>query len=144
MLKLIPDLISSELMMVLMEMGHGDELVLADGNFPAASNARRLVRLPGHGVSLVLGAILRFLPLDSFVPDVAVVMDPVTPQPTDPPIWNDFARQLHAAERRPIDLTRISREAFYERSRRAYAIVATSEAALYANLILKKGVVERT
>ncbi len=141
MLKQIPPVISPDLMLTLMQMGHGDELVLADGNYPSASNARRLVRCDGHGVLELLEAILKFLPIDTFVKDVAIVMEPVDPQPADPPVWAGFSRLLEAGEGRTIELTRISRQEFYDRSRTAYAIVATGETALYANIILKKGVV---
>lgn len=141
MLKGVPRLISPELMHVLMKMGHGDELVLADGNFPADSNAQRIVRADGHGVVEVLEAVLKFLPLDTFVEFPAAVMQPVDPKTPEPPIWNEFRQTIAVAERRSISLQPIERFAFYERARQAYAIIATSDTALYANLILKKGVV---
>lgn len=141
MLKGVPRLISPELMHVLMKMGHGDELVLADGNFPADSNAQRIVRADGHGVVEVLAAVLKFLPLDTFVELPAVVMQPVDPKTPEPPIWSEFRQAIAVAEERSIPLQPIERFAFYERARQAYAIIATSDTALYANLILKKGVV---
>ena len=141
MLKNIPPVISPELMHVLMSMGHGDELVLADGNFPAATNARRLARADGHGVPEVLEAIVRFLPLDTYVKDPAVVMAVVPGDNVKPVIWKEYARILSKAEGRRIVLARIERHAFYARAREAFAVVATSEKALYANLILVKGVV---
>jgi L-fucose mutarotase len=140
MLKGIPDVLSPELMLVLMQMGHGDELVLADGNFPAASHARRLVRADGHGVPKLLEAILKFLPLDTFVEAPAAVMQPVD-SAIEPPIWQDFRDLLNAAEGRPVRMELVERFAFYERAKSAYAIIATGETAIYANLILKKGVV---
>lgn len=140
MLRGIPPLISPELMHVLMSMGHGDEIVIADGNFPAATNAKRLVRADGHGVPAVLQAIVSFFPLDTFVEDNAVVMAtaPGVPRPS---IWAEFERILAESEGKPVQLTPIERFAFYERSRNAFAVVATSETAIYANIILKKGVV---
>src|SRR5436190_2396922 len=90
MLKLIPPVISPELMSLLMRMGHGDEIVLADGNFPAESHAQRLVRSDGHSVSDVLDAILKFFPLDTFVDHPASVMQPVDEATPEPPIWNDY------------------------------------------------------
>lgn len=141
MLKQIPAILSPELMLILMQMGHGDELVVADGNFPAESNAQRIVRADGHAAAPLLEAILKFLPIDTAVNDVAVVMRPSNHQAPEPPIWNDFRRLLRAGEGRDIPLTPIDRDAFYHRSRSAYAILATGESALYANLILKKGVV---
>ncbi len=128
-------------MHVLMSMGHGDEIVLADANFPAAACARRLVTMSGHGVPVVLEAILRLLPLDTYVEDNAVVMGVVPGDPVVPVIWDEYRRLLAAAEGGEVRLTQVERMAFYERSRQAFAIVATSEPALYANLILKKGVV---
>ena len=141
MLKGVPKQISPELMHALMSMGHGDEIVLADGNFPAASNARTLVRADGLDVCEILRAIMQFFPLDTFVEDHAVVMEVVDPEADEPPIWNDFKKILDEAEGREIKLTPVKRHKFYARSREAYCVVATSEAALYANLILKKGVV---
>jgi len=140
MLRHIAPLISPQLMLVLMEMGHGDELVLADGNFPAASHARRLVRADGLTVRPLLQAILHHFPVDTFVNEVALVMEPVDPGEPEPPIWTDFRRDLQVAEGRTIDLSLLGRESFYERAKQAYAVVATSESAHYANLILKKGV----
>jgi L-fucose mutarotase len=141
MLKNVPAILSPDLLHVLASMGHGDELVLADGNFPAESQARRCVRADGHSVPALLEAILGLLPLDTFVDRPAFVMQPVDDPPTEPPIWADFQRILDAGEGRPVPLGRIERFAFYERARQAFAIVATSETALYGNLILKKGVV---
>ena len=141
MLKGIPPIISAELMHVLMSMGHGDEIVLADGNFPAATCAQRLLVMPGHGVPPILEAVLRFFPLDTYAEDHAVVMSVVLGDPTVPVIWDEYRRLLAASEAREIKLTEIERMTFYERARRAFAVVATSESALYANLILKKGVV---
>ena len=105
MLKGIPSIISPELMQVLMSMGHGDEIVLADGNFPAATNAQRLVRADGHGVAELLKAILKFFPLDTYVEDPAVVMAVVAGDDVDPVIWKDYARILGEAEGREIELT---------------------------------------
>ena len=144
MLKGIPPLLSPDLMHALLSMGHGDEIVLADGNFPGPSHARLLVRADGLGVCSLLEAIVRFFPLDGFVEDHAVVMAVVDPKAPEPPIWEDFRRILTQGEGSPVSLTPIERDAFYERARRAYCIVATSEGALYANLLLKKGVVQET
>lgn len=141
MLKGVPVSLSPELMYLLMKMGHGDEIVLGDGNFPADSNAQRIVRADGLDVPAILNGILKFFPIDTFVADVACVMKPVDPGAPEPPIWSIFRNSLQQAEGRSIPLTLVERNAFYDRARKAYAIVATSESALYANLILKKGVV---
>jgi L-fucose mutarotase len=141
MLKMIPPVISPELMSILMRMGHGDEIVLADGNFPAESCAQRLVRADGHGVTELLDAILRFFPLDSFVDHPASVMQPVDETTPEPPIWTDYRRVLSQHEGREIILRPIERFRFYDFAKSAYAVIATGETAVYANLILKKGVV---
>jgi L-fucose mutarotase len=140
MLRGIPPAISPDLMHVLLSMGHGDEIVLADGNFPAATHAKRLVRADGHGVPDILAAIAPFFPLDAYVDDRAVVMATVEDIP-EPPIWQEFRRVLAETEGEAAELTPIERYAFYSRSRDAFAVVATGESAVYANLILKKGVV---
>ncbi|MFO1020744.1 MAG: RbsD/FucU domain-containing protein [Planctomycetales bacterium] len=141
MLKGVPTTISPELMYALMKMGHGDEIVLADGNFPADSHAQRIIRADGLDVPLILTAILKYFPVDTFVPDVACVMKPVDPTASEPPIWSKFRTALEQGEGRKMNLTLIERNDFYVRAKKAYAVVATSETALYANLILKKGVV---
>jgi L-fucose mutarotase len=141
MLKRIPPILSPELLLMIAEMGHGDELVLADANFPAVANARRLARADGHGVPVVLEAILQLFPLDGFVEQPAAVMRRVD-QPDQPaPIWTDFQRLLDGAEGRHISVERVERFAFYERAKKAFGIVATGETALYGNLIIKKGVI---
>lgn len=141
MLKRIPPILSPELLYLIAQMGHGDELVLADANFPATACARRLVRADGHGVPALLQALLELFPLDSFVAQPAAVMQRVD-QPNEPaPIWAEFQRLLDAADGKPVAVERVERFAFYERSKLAFGIVATGETALYGNVILKKGVI---
>jgi len=140
-LKGIPAVISPDLMHVLMKMGHGDELVIADGNFPADSKAQQIARADGLGVVEILEAVLKFLPIDKFVDDPVAVMKPVNAKEPEPPIWKDFRRLLQMSQGRQIELTQVERFEFYEKAEAAYAIVATSDSALYANIILKKGVV---
>lgn len=140
MLKGIPKIISPELMKILMEMGHGDDIVLADGNFPAASNAKRLVRCDGHNVADVLAALMSFFPLDHFVERPAAVMAPAAGD-AKPPVWEQYRKTIKDNEQTFTDFEYIERFAFYERARQAFAIVATSDTASKANLILKKGVV---
>ena len=138
MLKTIPAILTPELLKIMMEMGHGDELVIGDGNFPAASCGKRLVRLDGHGVEPVLDAVLTFFPLDYAVDAPVAVMDNRSTE--EPPIWARYRAviQKHEGDKH---IESMERFAFYERSRSAYAIVATGEAAVFANIILKKGVV---
>ncbi len=141
MLKNIPSIISPELLKILHEMGHSDEIVIGDGNFPAASNAKRLVRADGHGVPELLDAILQLFPLDTYV-EAPVMLMQVTPgDDVDPVIWKEY-RKIVDKHQDDVNFEEIERFAFYERARNAYAIVATGEGALYANVILKKGVVK--
>ena len=141
MLKGISPLLSPELLLILAEMGHGDDIVIADGNFPAETMGQRVVRADGHGVVVLLNAILPLFPLDDFVPDPAKVMQPVDAATPTPPIWSEFQSAIDRHETRPIPLTRLERFEFYDQARKAYAVIATGETAIYANLILKKGVV---
>jgi len=141
MLKGIDPTISPELLKIIMEMGHSDELVIGDGNFPAASNAQRLVRLDGHGVCEILDALLKLFPLDTYV-EAPVGLMAVTPgDDVKPVIWDEYKRIIKEREG-DHKIEMIERFEFYERARKAYAIVATGETALYANIILKKGVVK--
>ncbi|MDM5336413.1 RbsD/FucU domain-containing protein [Fictibacillus enclensis] len=140
MLKGIPSILSPELIKILMEMGHGDEIVIADGNFPAASHARRLVAGYGHGVCDFLDAILQLFPLDTYVDAPVLLMDPVEGDDKNPPIWKEFEQVVEAANGDKVPFEKLERHEFYERSKAAYAILATSENVKYANIILKKGV----
>jgi L-fucose mutarotase len=141
MLKGIPSILSPELLKILMEMGHGDEIVLADGNFPAASIANKLVRCDGHSTVEVLDAILKLFPLDPYVEAPVALMEVVPGDTVETPIWNDYKDIVTAYEPENNKFEHIERFAFYERAKKAYAVVATGEKALYANIILKKGVV---
>lgn len=142
MLKRIPSILSPELLKILMEMGHGDEIVIADGNFPAASIARRLVRADGHGVPPVLEAVLTLFPLDIYVPKPVALMQLVPGDTVKTPIWDEYRKIVRASGEPFTDFEHVERFAFYERAKAAYAVVATGESALYANIILKKGVVK--
>ena len=141
MLKGIPSILSPELLKILMEMGHGDRLVIGDGNFPAASMAKdcKLVRLDGHGVPEVLDAILQFYPLDPYVETPVSLMEVVPGDPVETPIWDEYAKIVEKHEP-GTKIGHIERFQFYEVAKKAYAIVATGEGALYANIFLQKGV----
>lgn len=136
----IPSILSPELLKILMEMGHGDELVIGDGNFPAASMAQRLARCDGHPVPALLDAILALFPLDTFV-DSPVALMAVVGGGDEPPIWKTYREIVGRRSPDASGIEHVERFAFYERAKQAYAIVATGESALYANVILKKGVV---
>ena len=137
MLKTINPLLTGELLAILRDMGHGDEIVLVDANFPAARVAQRLVRLPGIGIDRAAEAVLSLLPLDDFVDAPAAVMACPDGRPE---IFDVFDQLLATANEGPVQVQQIDRFDFYERTKEAYAVVATGERRLYANLILKKGV----
>lgn len=141
MLKGIPKIISPDLIKILMEMGHGDEIVLADANFPAASHAQRLVRCDGHPIPELLDAILQMLPLDAYVDKPIALMQVVPGDPVETPIWERYAAIARDRTQLLAPFEQVDRFAFYDRAKQAYAIVATGESALYANIILKKGVI---
>ncbi len=138
MLKGIPRILSPELLMVLAEMGHGDEIAIVDGNYPAESAGPPVVRADGHGVPDVLAGILSLMPLDTFVDANVFLMD--NGEEEKPPIWKEFTRVIKEAEE-DGRIKALDRFEFYDRAKNAYCIVATSETALYANIILKKGVI---
>jgi L-fucose mutarotase len=140
MLRGIPSILSPELMKTLMEMGHGDEIILADGNFPAASHAKRLIRSDGHGIPQLLEAIIPFFPLDHAIECPAVVMSLLPGDPT-PEVWETYRTLIKPYESRFTEFGFEERFSFYERALKAFAIVATGDQAFKGNLILKKGVV---
>ena len=140
MLKGIPTVLNPELLKILMEMGHGDTLVIGDGNFPAATYAKKLVRCDGQTVPQMLDAILKLFPLDT--PDTQPVCVMQTADGIEtPPVWADFKAVIEKHEPSGRELTEIERFAFYEKAKNAYAIVSTGETALFANILIKKGVV---
>lgn len=143
MLKGIPSILSPELLKVLMEMGHGDRIVIGDGNFPHASISKNsiLVRLDGHGAAEVLDAILTLMPLDTYVDAPVNLMEVVPGDPVETPIWDTFAGIVE--KHQPgAKIGHIERFRFYEEAAKCYAVIATGETALYANVILQKGVVK--
>ena len=138
MLKGIPNILTPELLKILMEMGHGDELVIADGNFPSNRIGQRVVRLDGHNVPEIMEAILKLFPLDTYAVPVAL-MAKVPGDTVETPIWDTYKDIVKDHTKQDVEF--VERYAFYERAKEAYAVIATSEKALYANIILKKGVV---
>lgn len=144
MLKGIPKILSPELLKVLCEMGHGDRLVIGDGNFPAQSMGKDaiVIRMDGHGACEVLDAILQLFPLDTYVEHPVNLMEVMPGDTVETPIWDEYEEIVKKADLRGRDaIGRIERFAFYEESRKAYAVIATGEGALYANVMLQKGVV---
>lgn len=141
MLKNLDPLLSPALLAILREMGHGDEIAIVDANFPAAANARRIVRLDGVSATTALQAILSVMPLDDFGPECAWRMEVVGDPDADLPVYREFRALLSRESAGEATLSALERHAFYARARDAFAIVATSETRLYGNILLRKGVV---
>ena len=144
MLKGIPKILSPELLKVLCEMGHGDTIVIADGNFPSESIGKnaKVIRADGHGCPELLDAILRLFPLDTYVERPVTLMEVVPGDNMQTPIWDEYKAIIATHDQRgEKTVGTVERFAFYEQARNAYAIIATGESAIYANIMLKKGVV---
>lgn len=144
MLKNIPAIISPELLKILAEMGHSDYLVIADGNFPAESIGKdsKVVRMDGHNVPEILEAILKLYPLDTYVEFPVVLMEKVKGDTVETPIWQEYKEIIKKYDSREEKcVTNIDRFDFYNKAKKAYCIIATSEKALYANILLQKGVI---
>ncbi len=139
MLKNVPKIIPPDLLKILCEMGHGDEIVIADGNFPSADIGKRVVYLSGNGACEVFEAVLELLPLDTYAQPL-FLMEKVAGDNVETPIWDEYKKI--AAKHSDAKFENIERFAFYERARGAYAVIATGEGALYANIIVKKGVIK--
>ena len=141
MLKGISKYLSPELLKILCEMGHGDEIVIADGNFPSENYGQRVVRADGLGGEQMLEAIMSVIPLDTYSDQNFYLMQVVPGDNVKPIIWESYKKIANANDEnvRPGSLERYE---FYERAKRAFAVVATGESAIYANIILKKGVVK--
>ncbi len=142
MLKNIPPQMPPELMKAMLEMGHGDELLLCDGNYPKFGCPERCVRMDGYGICEILDMILRFFPLDMYVEHPTTLMAVLPGDPYKPEIWDEYRRIGLAYEPDGLREEAVEKPAFYEKGRRCYVCVATGERALYANVILKKGVVK--
>lgn len=142
MLKGIPNIISSDIMQVLMKMGHGDELVIADANFPAASNAKRLIDAAGCMIPDLLDAILQFVPLDQYVEDSVFLMEVDLTKEPRPAIWDKYEEVIRSHEPDFKDFAYLPRFDYYDRASNAFAVIASGDASLNANIIIKKGVVK--
>ncbi len=140
MLQGISPLISPELLKILCEMGHGDEIVLADSNFPGASIGKRLVRADGLPIKALLEAILPLFVLDRYA-DPLLMMQVVQGDKLDPAVEADYMQVVRRYQPDAAAPVRIERNAFYERARGAFCVVMTGELRVYGNLILKKGVI---
>ena len=144
MLKGIPQIISPELLKALCEMGHSDRIVIADGNFPAESMGKNaiVIRCDGHGVPEILDAILQLFPLDTYVEKPALLMEVMKGDNAKTPIWDTYKEIVAKYDERGAEAVgNIDRFKFYDESKDVYCIIATGETAIYANVMLQKGVV---
>lgn len=144
MLKGISPLLSPQLLKILCEMGHGDRLVIADGNFPlgVVKKDTPVIRMDGHGTKGILEAVLQVFPLDTYVEYPVMLMEKVPGDDVETPIWDTYKEIVDKADENSMAKIRhIERYQFYEEASNAYAIVTTGENALYANIMLQKGVV---
>lgn len=136
----IPALLGPDFLATLRAMGHGDELAIVDGNYPAEEHGRRVLRADGHGLIAVIDAVLTVLPVDDFVPEAlfcaSVKGDPSVLDPVHHEIIAVCARRVPG-----MTVVALSGEAFYDRVKTSYAVVATSEPRLYGNFIVRKGVI---
>jgi L-fucose mutarotase len=140
MLKNIPPILSPDLLHTLRAMGHGDEIVLADANFPAEFLGPLTIRADGISATDMLDAILTVLPLDDFVEEAAIGMAVVGDPDAVPHVFSEF-RNILVRHEPTRSFSTIERFAFYDRARKAAAVVQTGESRLYGNIILKKGVI---
>lgn len=141
MLKGVSKLISPELLKILAEMGHGDEIVIGDANFPAVNYGKRVVRADGIGGTALLSALLDLIPLDSYAEENFLLMEVVKGDNVVPAIWEDY-KCVAAAKEPNTRIGYLERFAFYERAKNAFAVIASGEEQIYANIILKKGVIK--
>ncbi|XP_013392996.1 fucose mutarotase [Lingula anatina] len=146
-LKGIPFILSPDLLHALCSMGHGDEIVLADAHFPGSSicrNGPKELRADGHGIPELLAAILKVFPLDSYVPKPVALMALVLSdkeKKLEVPVWEKYQLLVDAAAGKKVEMEKVERFEFYERAKRAFAVVQTGECSKYGNIILKKGCV---
>lgn len=141
MLKGLDPLLNADLLYVLRSMGHGDDLVIVDANFPAASMGKRVVAMDGVSATRTLEAVLSVMPLDSFVDAPCARMQVVDDPDAVPEICVEFQGIIDRVAGRGFPLAKIERFAFYERARQAFALVRTGETRLYGNILLKMGVI---
>ena len=137
----VPRLLTPDLLHALCAMGHGDEMVIVDANFPAASVGRRVVCLPGTTSTQVLDAVLAVMPLDTMVSPAVVTMEVVGDPTARPPAVEDFANTLAQRSRDERALGHLERQQFYARARGAFVIVQTGDTRRYANILLVKGTI---
>ena len=148
MLKNVPSILSPELLKVLSEMGHGDRICIGDGNFPGASMAKAegaiLVRADGHGIPELLDAILQVIPLDAYVETPAMLMQKMDcDKNLVIPVWDEYKAIIAKHDERGASAVgSYERFEFYDQAKKCYCILQSGETAIYANIILQKGVIK--
>jgi L-fucose mutarotase len=141
MLKNIDPLLTPDLLYVLRAMGHGDEIVIVDANYPAESAGLHVVRLDALSATQAMDVVLSVFPLDSFVPDACVRMEVVDKPSEELPIFGEFRALIAKHEGPGFTLHQLERHKFYERAGKCFAVIVTGERRFYGNIILKKGVI---
>ena len=146
MLKGIPPILAPELLKVVCAMGHSDRLVIADGNFPSHTMGKNaiVIRMDGHGVPEILDAILQVFPLDAYTDTPVQLMQLMDRDvgKIKTPIWDTYKEIIAKYDERGAKaVTNIDRFQFYDEAKEVYCIIATGETAVYANVMLQKGVV---
>lgn len=141
MLRGLDPLLGPELLHILRAMGHGDEIAIVDANYPAETDGKRVVRVDGADVTQVLHAVLSVMPLDTYVKCAAHCMQVVGDPDRMEPIVGEFQELIDTTSKEDVTIERMERFAFYDRVKKAFAVVATAEARLYGNIILTKGVI---
>lgn len=141
MLRNLPPILTPDLLWTLRAMGHGDDIVIADANFPAQSSVSRCIRLDGIPATDVLQAVLTVMPLDNFVEDPALVMQVVGDPDAVPPVITEFQKIIDKTADSPAKIASLERFEFYERTEKSFAVIQTGETRLYGNILLKKGVI---
>lgn len=137
----IPSIITPELLYAMRAMGHGDELLITDANFPATSHGQKCIPLSGVDSSEALAAILTLLPIDTFVENPFVTMETVDHPEKTPPAVEDFTQIIKQKTEFPSSPKGLERFEFYERAKKAFVIIQTSDIRPYANIFIKKGVI---
>ena len=144
MLKNIPKILSPQMLKVLCEMGHSDRIVIADGNFPAETMGKNaiVIRADGHNATDILDAVLSVFPLDTYVNHPVNLMQVMPGDEVETPIWDEYKKIVEKYDERGTEaFGEIERFEFYKQAQTAYAIIATGESAIYANIMLQKGVI---
>ena len=142
MLKGVPSIIPPELLKLLCELGHGDEFTIGDANFPGHTCSDTVIRMDGHGATDILDAVLQLIPLDQYSNKPAALMSVVPGDTVETPIWNEYKQIISKYDARSDLIENIERFAFYDRVKeKSRFVIMSGEKALYANIIIKKGVI---